>query len=244
MDETQQGETLDGTALPSGTARAPARASPDPLSASRIGRYAILRRLGAGGMGVVFAAYDEQLDRKVAIKLLHRREGDSRLLREAQGLARLSHPNVVQIYEIGEHEGAVFMAMEFIAGVTLKGQGGAFMLRIATRSGQDAVLAKARSTEPRRFGNPASAMILLREVGIAVARSCSKVMLCIGFTASEMESLCTVDRSRATTAGRSARFNESAEGPGHEDDEVPGQAIAGGSSAHLVCFWRDCRQNS
>jgi PaaA2-like antitoxin len=57
-----------------------------------------------------------------------------------------------------------------VAGVTLKGQGGAFMLRITTRSGQDAVLAKARSTEPRRFGNPASAMILLREVGIAVAQ--------------------------------------------------------------------------
>lgn len=57
-----------------------------------------------------------------------------------------------------------------VAGVTLKGQGGGFMLRIATRSGQDAVLAKARSTEPRRFGNPASAMVLLREVGIAVAQ--------------------------------------------------------------------------
>jgi len=57
-----------------------------------------------------------------------------------------------------------------VAGVTLKGQGGAFMLRIATRSGQQAVLAKARSTEPRRFGNPASAMILLREIGIAVAQ--------------------------------------------------------------------------
>lgn len=57
-----------------------------------------------------------------------------------------------------------------VAGVTLKGQGGAFTLRIATRSGQDAVLSKARSTEPRRFGNPASAMILLREVGIVVAQ--------------------------------------------------------------------------
>lgn len=57
-----------------------------------------------------------------------------------------------------------------VAGVTLKGQGGGFRLRIATRSGQDAVLAKARSTEPRRFGNPASAVILLREVGIAVAQ--------------------------------------------------------------------------
>lgn len=57
-----------------------------------------------------------------------------------------------------------------VAGVTLEGQGGAFVLKIATRSGQDVVLVKARSTEPRRFGNPASAMILLREVGIAVAR--------------------------------------------------------------------------
>lgn len=57
-----------------------------------------------------------------------------------------------------------------VTSVTLQGQGGAFMLRIATRSGQDAVLAKARSTEPRRFGNPASAMILLREIGIAVAQ--------------------------------------------------------------------------
>ena len=57
-----------------------------------------------------------------------------------------------------------------VVGVTFKGQRGAFMLHIATRSSQDAVLAKARSTEPRRFGNPASAMILLREVGIAVAQ--------------------------------------------------------------------------
>ncbi len=57
-----------------------------------------------------------------------------------------------------------------VAGITLKGQGGAFLLRIATRSGLEAVLAKARSTEPRRFGNPASAMILLRDVGIDVAQ--------------------------------------------------------------------------
>lgn len=57
-----------------------------------------------------------------------------------------------------------------VASITLKGQGGGFLLRIATRSGQEAVLAKARSTEPRRFGNPASAMILLREVGIDVVQ--------------------------------------------------------------------------
>src|SRR5450759_236803 len=57
-----------------------------------------------------------------------------------------------------------------VVGVTLKGDGGGFFLQIATRSGQDAVLSKARSVQPRRFGNPASALIVLRELGIAVAQ--------------------------------------------------------------------------
>ncbi len=57
-----------------------------------------------------------------------------------------------------------------VTGVTLKGQGGGFFVEIATRSGQGAFLAKARSTEPRRFGNPTSALIVLRDVGIVVAR--------------------------------------------------------------------------
>ena len=57
-----------------------------------------------------------------------------------------------------------------VKGVTLKGQGGGFFVEIATRSGQDAFLAKARSTEPRRFGNPSSALIVLRNVGIVVAQ--------------------------------------------------------------------------
>jgi len=57
-----------------------------------------------------------------------------------------------------------------VTGVTLKGQGGGFFVEIATRSGQDAFLAKARSTEPRRFGNPTSALIVLRDVGIAVVQ--------------------------------------------------------------------------
>lgn len=57
-----------------------------------------------------------------------------------------------------------------VTGVTLKGQGGGFFVEIATRSGQDAVLSKARTTEPRRFGNPTSAMVVLRELGIAIAQ--------------------------------------------------------------------------
>ncbi len=92
----------------------------DPV---KIGRFTVLKRLGAGGMGVVYAAYDDQLDRKVAIKLLRRMgPGDAhaqRLMREAQALARLSHPNVIQVYEVGTHEGQVFVAMEFVKGHTL-----------------------------------------------------------------------------------------------------------------------------
>ena len=57
-----------------------------------------------------------------------------------------------------------------VVGVTLKGEGGGFFLQIATRSGQDAVLSKARSVQPRRFGNPTSALIVLRKLGIAIAQ--------------------------------------------------------------------------
>jgi tetratricopeptide (TPR) repeat protein/tRNA A-37 threonylcarbamoyl transferase component Bud32 len=90
---------------------------------ARLGHYVMLQELGRGGMGIVCAAYDQVLDRKVAIKLLRGR-GDAqaqvRLVREAQALARLSHPNVVQIYEIGELEQLAFIVMEFVDGVTLR----------------------------------------------------------------------------------------------------------------------------
>ena len=89
----------------------------------RVGRYELRERLGAGGMGVVYAAYDAELGRRVAVKLLHETgaEGQARdrILREAQALARLSHPNVVQIYEIGAVGRQVFVAMEFAEGLTL-----------------------------------------------------------------------------------------------------------------------------
>jgi tetratricopeptide (TPR) repeat protein/predicted Ser/Thr protein kinase len=89
----------------------------------RVGRYALLELLGHGGMGVVFAAYDEELDRKVAIKFVGA-GGDPRaraaLLGEAQALARLAHPNVVHVYEVGEAGERVFIAMEFVRGSTLR----------------------------------------------------------------------------------------------------------------------------
>jgi tetratricopeptide (TPR) repeat protein/predicted Ser/Thr protein kinase len=95
--------------------------SNDPV---KIGRFTVLSKLGAGGMGVVYAAYDEQLDRKVAIKLLRARDVTerqrARLVREAQALARLSHPNVIQVYEVGTYREQVFVAMEFVKGETLR----------------------------------------------------------------------------------------------------------------------------
>ncbi len=88
-----------------------------------VGRFLVLGRLGAGGMGVVYAAYDPELDRRVALKLLRgsSREGDvrARLLREAQAAARLSHPNVVSVFDIGVFEERVYFAMEYVEGVTL-----------------------------------------------------------------------------------------------------------------------------
>ena len=92
-----------------------------------VGRYVVLERIGAGGMGVVYAAYDPELDRKVALKLLHpERTGTAaeehrlRLQREAQAIARLSHPNVVAVFDAGTLGEQVFVAMEFVAGRTLR----------------------------------------------------------------------------------------------------------------------------
>ena len=90
----------------------------------KVGRYRILDEIGAGGMGQVFSAYDEELDRKVAIKVVHSalssESARSRLRREAQALGRLTHPNVVTVHEIGDHNGEVFVAMEFIRGLDLR----------------------------------------------------------------------------------------------------------------------------
>ncbi|MBK6919478.1 MAG: serine/threonine protein kinase [Deltaproteobacteria bacterium] len=95
-----------------------------PRAASMIGRYIVVERLGAGGMGIVYAAYDPELDRKVALKLLFRRDaGDvdrERLVREAKAMAKLAHPNVVHVYDVGEHEGRIFIAMEYVRGSTLR----------------------------------------------------------------------------------------------------------------------------
>jgi len=92
--------------------------------APRIGRYRVLRKLGRGGMGTVVAAHDETLDRSVALKLLHddlaaKPRQRHRLLREAQAMARVSHPNVVTVYEADVFDDQLYIAMELVDGLTL-----------------------------------------------------------------------------------------------------------------------------
>ena len=87
-----------------------------------VGRYLVLERIGAGGMGVVYTAYDPHLDRRIALKLVHSRRGNSaaRLLREARLMAQVSHPDVISVYDVGLLGEQVFIAMEYVEGKTLK----------------------------------------------------------------------------------------------------------------------------
>lgn len=92
---------------------------------TRVTRYLVVECIGSGGMGVVYKAYDPELDRRVALKILQigaredPQEARVRLLREAQALARVSHPNVVSVYDMGTYEGSVFVAMEYLEGTNL-----------------------------------------------------------------------------------------------------------------------------
>ncbi|WP_177326003.1 serine/threonine-protein kinase [Nannocystis exedens] len=97
----------------------------EPAPALRLGRYVVGERIGAGGMGVVYAGLDPELGRKVAIKLVRPdrvgvgSSGRERLLREAQAMARISSPHAVTVYEAGTWGEQVFVVMEFVAGTTL-----------------------------------------------------------------------------------------------------------------------------
>jgi serine/threonine protein kinase len=98
-------------------------AAPVDAPGTRIGKYELLRPLGAGGMGIVWAARDADLDREVAIKLLRSASAGpelrTRLLREARAMARLKHPNVLTVYEVGTQGTRDFIAMELVDGTNL-----------------------------------------------------------------------------------------------------------------------------
>ncbi len=143
--------------------------SEDEVDAARpgsaLGRYIVLNKLGGGGMGVVYTAYDPELDRKVAVKLLRAESAErrkdprarERLLREAQAMARLSHPNVIPVHDVGTLGEQVFIAMELIEGQTLghwlkeKQRGAREILGVFIQAGKGLAAAHAAGLVHRDF---------------------------------------------------------------------------------------------
>jgi hypothetical protein len=120
--------TVADRALAETAATEPPRATPGAVpvlaAGTQVGRYRIKATLGAGGMGVVYRAEDPELGRDVALKLLRGdRAGpdeETRLVREGRALARVSHPNVITVHDVGTHDGKVFVAMELVDGTSLR----------------------------------------------------------------------------------------------------------------------------
>lgn len=128
-----------------------------PAKLDRFGRFVVLELLGSGGSGSVHRAYDPQLDRSVAVKVLHACESTARLLAEARAMAKLRHPNVVTVYDVGEADDRVWLAMEYVEGGTLRAwlDGGqrseSEILRVFRRAGAGLAAAHAEGLVHRDF---------------------------------------------------------------------------------------------
>jgi tetratricopeptide (TPR) repeat protein/predicted Ser/Thr protein kinase len=160
----------------------------DPPAPVHVDRFVLLERLGQGGMGVVYSAYDPKLDRRVALKLLHARASRDtdvayrRIVREARALARLSHPNVVPVHDVGVIDGKVFLVMEFVAGKTLRawlaqaGRAWRDVLGVYLQAGRGLAAAHAVGIVHRDF-KPDNALIgddgrvRVADFGLALGRS-------------------------------------------------------------------------
>ncbi|MCP3961572.1 MAG: serine/threonine protein kinase [bacterium] len=154
-----------------------------------LGRYVVLDLVGSGGMGVIYSAYDPDLDRRVALKILRAErfaasqaeEARERLLREAKALARLAHPNVVAVHDVGVVGGQVFVAMEFIEGIDLKTwlrqekRGWREILRLFAQAGKGLAAAHRAGLTHRDF-KPANVMlgddgrVRVLDFGLAIPR--------------------------------------------------------------------------
>jgi len=122
-ESTEDATSVVGDVLEATVVARPAQLETPPIP-TRVGRYQVEDTIGAGAMGMVLRAHDPKLDRLVAIKVLRARTGpdqgdETRMQREARALAKLSHPNVIDVYDVGTVHGRVFIAMEFVDGDTL-----------------------------------------------------------------------------------------------------------------------------
>jgi tetratricopeptide (TPR) repeat protein/predicted Ser/Thr protein kinase len=163
---TQPGDVTPSATLARTRAADRAEGSEVKLAAgAMVGRYSILHELARGGMGVVYAAYDSELDRRIALKLLRSSNPDpaddkgprARLLREAQAMARVVHPNVVTVHDVGLYGSDVFVAMELVEGGTFKSwiaaerRGWREVLDVLCRAGAGLMAAHAQGVVHRDF---------------------------------------------------------------------------------------------
>ena len=192
----------------------------------RVGRYLIVEKLGAGGMGVVYSAYDPELDRRIAIKLLRLRpgrpagRGTERLLREAQAMARLSHPNVIAVHDVGPVDDGVFFAMERVDGGTLRDwlkqpHGWREVLAVFTQAGRGLAAAHAVGIVHRDF-KPENVLLgkdgRVRVTDFGIARALEAA-----------EEVGDPGRGEAGSAGAAVDTGR----PGHGDAGIPGPGAAG-----------------
>jgi tetratricopeptide (TPR) repeat protein/predicted Ser/Thr protein kinase len=175
---------------PSGWPSAQTLADEPLRRGAMIGRYLVLSRIGEGGMGVVYACYDDILDRKVAVKLLRgeitRDSAAALMQREAQALAKLNHPNVVAVHDVGALGERVYLAMEFVDGQTLGSwlkasrRGWREVLRVILAAGDGLAAAHAkglihRDIKPDNIMVGADGRVRVMDFGLVHAESQSRI---------------------------------------------------------------------
>jgi eukaryotic-like serine/threonine-protein kinase len=184
-----------------GLATAMARLFGSSAPAARVGRFTLIERVGEGAMGQVWAAWDPQLDRRVALKLLHAGDGseDERVLREARTMASINHPNVAQVYEVGSERGRIFIAMEFVAGATL-GQ----WLSASTRSWQEVLRMYAQAGRGLEAAHDAGVVHRDFKPDNALVGEDGRVRVVDFGLAHAQESMTETDRSESSSAPATA----------------------------------------